>query len=424
MVDKNLFLYDLAIVAIFKDEGKYLKEWLDYHLIAGVDHFYLYNNDSSDNYEEILAPYVEKNLVTLIDFPGKLMQNPAYSDALERFRFFCRYMAFIDLDEFIFPRSDRNISEVVDEILSSDQNAQALGVSWHCFGSNGQKKADYSRGVLERFTRRADDNWEKIIPLESNEGLRIGNMYVKLIANPRSLKLMNRPHVGIHFGENYTVNEYGEKIVTYANERMSGDKIILNHYLVKSWEEYSIKKTRGYACDDSNPYDKLYFDEHDRNEVFDDGILKYRAARADKFSLESDADIIRRTEKALIKILTQYSPMNPPPNFLKGKFETFLTCRALAELLETKIGNKTAEEYALVWIYQSFVQKNLFTYAELQLFMSALPEILSRPFPICKLINQIAQEKIFPVIYNDLKSAQEWSGFYDFRYIQRLLNLI
>ena len=41
MLDKNLFLYDLAVVAIFKDEARYLKEWLDYHLLAGVEHFYL-----------------------------------------------------------------------------------------------------------------------------------------------------------------------------------------------------------------------------------------------------------------------------------------------------------------------------------------------------------------------------------------------
>lgn len=33
MVDKNLFLHDLAVVAILKNEGHYLKEWLDYHLI-------------------------------------------------------------------------------------------------------------------------------------------------------------------------------------------------------------------------------------------------------------------------------------------------------------------------------------------------------------------------------------------------------
>ena len=71
MVDKNLFLYDLAVTAIFKNEGRYLKEWLDYHLFAGVEHFYLYNNDSSDNYAEVLAPYIEKNLVTLTDVPGK-----------------------------------------------------------------------------------------------------------------------------------------------------------------------------------------------------------------------------------------------------------------------------------------------------------------------------------------------------------------
>ena len=36
-VDKNLFLHDLTIVAIMKCEGPYLKEWLDYHLLAGVD---------------------------------------------------------------------------------------------------------------------------------------------------------------------------------------------------------------------------------------------------------------------------------------------------------------------------------------------------------------------------------------------------
>jgi hypothetical protein len=332
-------------------------------------------------------------------------------------------MAFIDLDEFIYPKTNRSIVEVVDKILLNDPKAAALGISWQCFGSNGQKKADYTRGVLERFTRRAPDGWEHFIQYEE-KFLIVGNMYVKLIANPRSIKVMLGPHVGTHFGENYTVNEHGEKIITYESERRSGDKISLNHYLIKSWEEYSIKKSRGYACNDNNPYNKIYFESCDRNDIFDDGILKYRVACADKFSFESDAERIRRAEKALIKALTQYSPLNPPEKFFVGKLETFLTCRALAEKLGTKIGNKTAEEYALVWIYQSFVQKNLFTYAELQLFMSELPAILARPFKVCKLLNQIAQEKIFPVIYSDLKEAQEWGGFYDFKYIQRLLNLI
>ena len=107
MVDKNLFLHNLAVVAILKDEGNYLKEWLDYHLLAGVDHFYLYDNDSSDNQAEVAKPYVEAGLVDYFPLPGKAMQMVAYNDAVKRFKFHCRYMAFIDLDEFVYPKVDR-----------------------------------------------------------------------------------------------------------------------------------------------------------------------------------------------------------------------------------------------------------------------------------------------------------------------------
>ena len=103
MVDKNLFLHDLAVVAIMKSEAPYLKEWLDYHLLAGVDHFYIYDNDSPDNQAEIVAPYVEAGLVDYFRAPGKAMQMRVYNDAVKRFKFQCRYIAFIDGDEFIYP---------------------------------------------------------------------------------------------------------------------------------------------------------------------------------------------------------------------------------------------------------------------------------------------------------------------------------
>ena len=116
-MEKNLFLYDLAVAAILKNEGHYLKEWLDYHLLAGVNHFYLYDNDSTDDSAEIIKPYMEAGLVDYFFMPGKVMQLVAYNDAVKKFKFQCRYMAFIDLDEFIFPRKRQSISEIVDEIL-------------------------------------------------------------------------------------------------------------------------------------------------------------------------------------------------------------------------------------------------------------------------------------------------------------------
>ena len=75
MIDKDLFPHDLAIAAILKDEGRYLKEWLDYHLAAGVDHFYLYDNDSTVNQAEVVKPYVEAGLVDYIPMPG-LFDSP------------------------------------------------------------------------------------------------------------------------------------------------------------------------------------------------------------------------------------------------------------------------------------------------------------------------------------------------------------
>ena len=104
MVDKDLFLHDLSIVAIMKCEAPYLKEWLDYHLLAGVDHFYLYDNDSTDNQAEVAAPYVEAGLVDYFKMPGRSMQFAAYNDAIKRFKFHSRYMAFIDGDEFVYPK--------------------------------------------------------------------------------------------------------------------------------------------------------------------------------------------------------------------------------------------------------------------------------------------------------------------------------
>ena len=105
MIDKNLFLHDLSVVAILKNEAPYLKEWLDYHLLAGVDHFYLYDNDSPDTQAEVAAPYVKVGLVDYFSAPGKVMQNVVYNDAVKRFKFQSRYLAFIDGDEFIFPKS-------------------------------------------------------------------------------------------------------------------------------------------------------------------------------------------------------------------------------------------------------------------------------------------------------------------------------
>ena len=418
MTEKNLFRYDLAVAAIFKDEARYLKEWLDYHLLAGVEHFYLYNNDSSDDFGQVLAPYIEANLVTLTDWSGKLQMFPAYDDAIQKHCFDCRYMAFIDLDEFIFPKTNASVAEIVEEIFSKYPNAAALGVNWQCFGSNGQETADYSRGVLERFTRRAPSDWVEI----SSEKEMTGNVTIKSIVNPRRVDCWWSPHYASYFRDFRSVNSNGADTLYVSGYPIAADKIVINHYFTKSREEYLRKKMpKGSVAVKENYYDMKMFDLHDRNEVFDDGILTYRAARAENFLLEDDADRLRRAEKALIETLTQRSPFDAPADFFVGKLETFLTCRAVAEKLGIKIGSRSAEEFALVWIYQTLCKDGVLTYADLQLFVNALPEILSRPFPLGRKIVGLFSAKVLPAMIDSAKNFQTWKVFKNLQLLQRLL---
>ena len=53
----------LAICAIAKDEGPYLKEWIEWHLKNGVEKFYIYDNGSKDDTTTVLKPYIEKGIV-------------------------------------------------------------------------------------------------------------------------------------------------------------------------------------------------------------------------------------------------------------------------------------------------------------------------------------------------------------------------
>lgn len=148
------FHYRMAVVAIMKNEGAYIKEWIDFHLKVGVEHFYIYNNDSTDNMLEVLKPYVEAGKVTVIDFPGRKMQIPAYYDAMDRFRNEAKYIAVIDGDEFLMPvQKGKLLAEVVDEILAKDRFAGAVAVNWRMYGSSGHEKKPEG-GVLKNFLYR------------------------------------------------------------------------------------------------------------------------------------------------------------------------------------------------------------------------------------------------------------------------------
>ncbi len=124
---ENSRKHNLSICAIFKNEAKYLKEWIEYHQLVGVDHFYLYNNNSTDRFASVLKPYIKKKIVTLINWPDCLSEEDqnsfiwalstqvsAYENAV-RYRAVneTKWMVFVDVDEYLIPTEANSLPEIL-----------------------------------------------------------------------------------------------------------------------------------------------------------------------------------------------------------------------------------------------------------------------------------------------------------------------
>lgn len=155
----HAYKYDYVICAIFQNEGRFLKEWIEYHKVIGFQHFYLYNNLSTDNYREVLQPYIEKGEVEVIDWyikqqHGKadyVWQHEAYKDALVKMNGIAKWAAFIDLDEFIVPIKGDTIGDIVDQYEHFDHIA-GVSAKWNMFGHSKVEVVPADKLLIEMLT--------------------------------------------------------------------------------------------------------------------------------------------------------------------------------------------------------------------------------------------------------------------------------
>ncbi len=104
----------LGVAVIIRDEAPYLPEWLAYHHALGVQHFFIYDNGSTDELHEVIEPWVNHGLVTLVHWPLPGGQIDAYSHALRFYGPSLGWLAFFDVDEFIVPLVDDDILTLLE----------------------------------------------------------------------------------------------------------------------------------------------------------------------------------------------------------------------------------------------------------------------------------------------------------------------
>ena len=223
----------LAIACVAKNEGQYIKEWIEYHKIVGVERFYFYDNESDDNTKSILEPYIKEGTVVYHFLPNhkvskKVPQIEAYNDAIFKYRDNTRWMAIIDIDEFIVPVE----KETVTEFLTDYENYPGVVINWVMFDCNGHDTKPKEHGGLVTAN---------YIRTSKNLNNYAQNKIAKSIVNPKLVVQYISNHYGLYYLNFEAVTENFQKTRGVTTKLHSSNKIRINHYYTKSREEYTNK---------------------------------------------------------------------------------------------------------------------------------------------------------------------------------------
>jgi hypothetical protein len=244
--------FGLCVTAIIKNEAPYVEEWICHHRALGVDHFFIFDNNSEDRIDDVLKPYLTHGVATLIRWPMLGGQIDAYNYAMHFFGHVTEWMAYIDLDEFIVLKDTATIPEFLATLEGADQ----VLIPWRSFGFSGHRTKPPGL-VTENYTVAQD------IPPEG-----FARVNAKAIVRTSAAK-----RVTAHFAfttSQATVDERNKRVPEdFYLQAPSFERAQINHYYTKSYEEFEAKLARGQGDNGAEkgriPFDRPGFNTRDRS---------------------------------------------------------------------------------------------------------------------------------------------------------------
>lgn len=228
-----------AICCIAKNENRYIEEFIDYHLQLGFSSIYIFDNNDLDG--ERIADSVPENLlnkrVFIITIHGfKVTQLPAYEFFYKTHFIDFDWIAFIDIDEFIFLNHHRYIYEYLKNPKFKDFDIIRLNTI--VYDDNGLLHYD-DRPVMKRFTNAVIDNPKSRLTKSIIKG-----------GNPAFLWSVFLPHNTSHLpllksskccdNEGNLVNNNSPFLDVNIKDAF------IKHFWSKSMDEFLLKRLRGY----------------------------------------------------------------------------------------------------------------------------------------------------------------------------------
>ena len=242
----------IALVCIAKNEDLYIQEWIDYHLKIGFDAIHVFQNDwrfnnqipddrvffhiydgkSFENYTESNEPLWVKNI-----------QSKCYVEFSKKFHTEYEWSAFFDVDEYLVLKKTNNVKD----FISNYESYECVIINWAMFGDSNLNKFDENdTSTLKRFTKRKKtlhNQFKSICKLKPN-----------MVHN-------------IHWNTENWVDPNFNTGNNYINVKGNDDIAQLNHYYIRTYPEFLIKREKGNACHGKKPIET--FEENNFNEIED-----------------------------------------------------------------------------------------------------------------------------------------------------------
>ncbi len=223
---------NLAMAAVFRNEAPYLREWIEFHLCVGFEHFYLFDNLSADRPKEALQPYLDRGLVEYIFWPHdhadyfewNEVQCLAYRHALEKACGRAKWLAILDVDEFLF-----SADGPIFDILQRYRNFGGVAVNWQVFGTSNLPQIPPNKRMIE------------MLNLKMPSGQDV-NRRVKSIVRPECVKDCDNPHSMVYYPGHGQVNTAGVPFEGKLSPTIETAPLRINHYTLRDEHFFTTQK--------------------------------------------------------------------------------------------------------------------------------------------------------------------------------------
>jgi len=232
----STFTYELSAGTMFASGDPLLIEWVEYNLMLGVQHFWLYEHIKDPAIaksaqptpsQESLRPYVDLGQVSYERIDGENfigLQMMVWSQMVSRARGVTRWLMLMDVDEFVVPKNTDSIPTL---LIQYDKYA-GVSLHWQQFGTSRVASIDPKTELVTETLR-----WRA--PATGYDGDPTVNAVIKTIIQPKRIDKCTNPHICVPISPYTVVNTHFVALSPYVaqSQPIHSDVVQLNHYFTR-----------------------------------------------------------------------------------------------------------------------------------------------------------------------------------------------